>query len=257
MAAVAEVTGKDLREKTTPSSKQTKEETVNTMATSKDDMPKQDPVNNIYNNQIATTAAANLQRSLWMGKKLTASAKVEISGKTATETNSDKDSKRSEGTQRTKSHRSHKKSKEGPKKYTETICPSEIATDDQNSHVSALSSKCLMPLSCTSKQSSNKKKGKATSLKDNKSEEQSSKIKPPCCNCTHHSTCGTTAKCACCRAEQICSSCVCLKQCNNKGEDSTINTASSKSHKSSGKMSTTSEAQKYKKNKPRGDNTKG
>eukprot|EP00957_Ditylum_brightwellii_P038628 2919915-Ditylum_brightwellii.AAC.1 len=113
-----------------------------------------------------------------MKKRQTVSAKVEISGKKATETKSDKVSKRSGGTQRTKSQRSYKKSKSGPKKQTETICRSEIATDDQNSHVSALSSKGLVSLSCMSEQTSKKKKGKATLLRDNKSEDHSSKSKP-------------------------------------------------------------------------------
>eukprot|EP00957_Ditylum_brightwellii_P107736 8219617-Ditylum_brightwellii.AAC.2 len=64
-----------------------------------------------------------------------------------------------------------------------------------------------MSLSCMSKKSPKKKKGKATLRRDNKNEEQSSKSKAPCCNCTRHSTCGITAKCACCKAGQICFSC--------------------------------------------------
>eukprot|EP00957_Ditylum_brightwellii_P198641 15139783-Ditylum_brightwellii.AAC.1 len=112
------------------------------MATSQDDLPKQDPVNNLHINQpAAALVAKSTTESLEGKRRQTTSAPFEISKQDATTTNSDKGSKRSGGTQRTKSRRSHKKRKPGHKKQTETLCPSEIATDDQTSHVSALSSK--------------------------------------------------------------------------------------------------------------------
>eukprot|EP00957_Ditylum_brightwellii_P087226 6639704-Ditylum_brightwellii.AAC.1 len=135
MAAVAVAAGEYLGEGKTSSYKQTNVKLGITMATSQDDLPKQDPVNNLHINQLAAALVAKSTTESLEGKrKQTASAIFEISGQEATATNSDKSSKRSRGTQRTKSQRSHKKSKPGHKKQTETLCPSEIATDDQTSH---------------------------------------------------------------------------------------------------------------------------
>jgi hypothetical protein len=151
-----------------------------TMASARDNLPEQASANNPHINQpSAALVTPSKMKSLEGIRQQTASVPAEGSGPGSTTINSAYSSKRSDGTQRTKHRRSNKKRKSGHQRPTKPICPSEIATDDQTSHVSALSSKGSVSISGTSIPSDKERKRQSTSLSATRSKAHSGRSKPP------------------------------------------------------------------------------